>query len=460
MRKAVLLVVVNVLALGLIGTGAAWRFASAAADQAALATAATGIPAGQVARRLSDIVLPKDSELILAQVPDRSTIAGMLGRHTLPQQETLALIEAMTSRFDVRRLRAGQPYRIDKLLDGRVRAFEYEIDDLRALRISRVFRAGMAFGDDGAATPAPGAWTGPRREGDIAFEAEVIEIPRTVATTVVEGTIGRDTPSLVGALTAAGERIDLALELADIFGGEIDFNSGLQPGDHFRLVVDKSVREDGRFAGYGPVQAAEFSNDGRALRAVRFTPPGGKPGYYDEHGRSLKRFFLKTPLKFEPRVTSSFSGARRHPVLNYTRAHNGVDYAAPSGAPVGAVASGTVTFAGWAGGGGRTVRVRHASGYESEYMHLSAIAGGIRPGVHVGQGELIGKVGASGLATGPHLHYGLRRDGRYVNPVREHQNLPPGEPVPALALAAFKDEQVRVFGLMQPPAQRALTVNE
>jgi murein DD-endopeptidase MepM/ murein hydrolase activator NlpD len=456
MRQAALVVVANVVVLGLMASGAVSRVARDAAAQAQLATAATGIPAGQLARRLSDIALPRDSELILAQVPDQTTLASMLGRHTLPQQETLALIEAMTRRFDVRRLRAGQPYRIDRLLDGRVRFFEYEIDNLRALRISRVFAAVEAEEDAGA----PQDWKGPRRDADIAFEAEVVEIPRTVDTVVVEGTIDRDTPSLVGALTAAGERLDLALELADIFGGEIDFNSGLQPGDRFRLVVEKSVREDGRFAGYGPVQAAEFANDGRALKAVRFTPPGGKPGYYDEQGRSLKRFFLKTPLKFEPRITSSFASARRHPVLKYTRAHNGVDYAAPSGAPVGSVASGTVTFAGWTGGGGRTVRVRHASGYESEYMHLSSIADGIRPGAHVGQGELVGRVGMTGLATGPHLHYGLRRDGRYVNPVREHQNLPPGEPVPAVALAAFEAEQTRIFAFMQQPLTKALNVNE
>ena len=115
--------------------------------------------------------------------------------------------------------------------------------------------------------------------------------------------------------------------------------------------------------------AAEYVNDGRRLQAVRFTPPDGKPGYYDREGRSLKRFFLKSPLKFEPRITSSFSRARRHPVLNYTRAHNGVDYAAPRARRLAPVATGVVTFAGWTGGGGRTVRVRHASGYESEYLH-------------------------------------------------------------------------------------------
>jgi murein DD-endopeptidase MepM/ murein hydrolase activator NlpD len=180
------------------------------------------------------------------------------------------------------------------------------------------------------------------------------------------------------------------------------------------------------------------------LQAVRFTPPDGKPGYYDASGRSLKRFFLKSPLKFDPRITSAFSRARRHPVLNYTRAHNGVDYAAPPGAPVGAVAAGVVTFAGWTAGGGRTVKVRHASGYESEYLHLSSI--GVRPGASVGQGELIGRVGATGLVTGPHLHYGLRRHGRYVNPVAEHRHMPPAEPIAVVHRLMFAEERERLLG--------------
>jgi murein DD-endopeptidase MepM/ murein hydrolase activator NlpD len=239
--------------------------------------------------------------------------------------------------------------------------------------------------------------------------------------------------------------------MAEIFGGEIDFNSDLQPGDAFRLVVEKSVREDGQFVGYGPVQAAEFVNSGRTLSAMRFTAGDGKPSYFDAAGRSLRRFFLKSPLKFEPRITSRFSRSRMHPVLRYARAHNGVDYGAPSGAPVVSVSAGVVSFAGWTSGGGRTVRVKHTSGYESEYLHLSAIAAGMRPGVRVGQGELVGNVGSTGLATAPHLHYGLRRDGRYVNPITEHQNLPPGEPVPVALKATFDVERDTLFAEFRQP---------
>lgn len=386
-------------------------------------------------RRLADVLLPRDSDVISAVVPSGTTVAGMLGKHLLPESELSALVQAVTSSFDVRKLRAGNSYRIERLFDGRIRSFEYEIDPTRALRASR-------------------------RDGDIGlFEAEVVELPRTTTEVVVEGRIDRDAPSISESLERAGERLDLALAMADIFGGEIDFNSGLQPGDAYRLVVEKSVRDDGMFVGYGPVRAAEFVNDGRTLAAMRFALPDGKAGYFDTEGRSLKRFFLKSPLKFEPRITSRFSRSRMHPVLKFARAHNGVDYGAPSGAPVVSVSGGTVSFAGWTNGGGRTVRIRHTSGYESEYMHLSAIAGGIHPGARVGQGELIGNVGRTGLASGPHLHYGLRRNGAYVNPITEHQNLPPGEPVPAVLKAAFEAERDTLFATLRQPA-RTLHANE
>ncbi len=394
----------------------------------------TGDVLNDAPRRIADILLPRDSDVISAVVPNGTTVAGMLGKHLPADSELTALVEAVTTTFDVRKLRAGNIYRIDRLFDGRIRSFEYEIDPTRALRASR-------------------------REGDIAlFDAEVVELPLTTTQVVVAGTIDREAPSISQSLERAGERLDLALAMADIFSGEIDFNSGLQPGDAYRLVVERSVREDGVFAGYGPVQVAEFQNDGRTLTALRFTLADGKAGYFDTEGRSLKRFFLKTPLKFEPRITSRFSRSRMHPVLNYARAHNGVDYGAPTGAPVVSVSNGTVSFAGWTSGGGRTVRVRHSSGYESEYMHLSAIAAGIRPGTRVGQGELVGLVGQTGLVSGPHLHYGLRRDGRYVNPITEHQNLPPGEPVPVVLKAAFDAERDRLFAAMRQP--RVLSAND
>jgi murein DD-endopeptidase MepM/ murein hydrolase activator NlpD len=403
----------------------------------AAATAACRPAAAEPLRppsRSSDIILARDSEVIRALVPQRATLAALLDTHQLLANEAIEIVRSLSQTLDLRRFRAGQPYRLERFFDGRVREFEYEIDSHKRVIVRRDH---------------------PNHD---TFAVEVADIPKRIDRVVVEGAITRDTPSLVQALDAAGENIELSLALADVFSGEMDFNSDLQPGDTFRLLVERATREDGEFGGYGPVLVAEYVNAGRRMQAVRFTPPDGKPGYYDADGRSLKRFFLKSPLKFEPRITSSFSRARRHPVLNYTRAHNGVDYGAPSGAPVVSVAGGVVTFAGWTNGGGRTVKVRHASGYESEYLHLSAIA--VKRGLRVGQGDVVGRVGATGLATGPHLHYGLRRNGAYVNPVREHQNMPPGEPVAAIHLALFAGERDRLFSGLAAQAVRAANNND
>ena len=388
----------------------------------------------ETVRRSTDVTLAKDSDLLSGYVPARTTIAHLFANHMIQGADAPVLVASIASAMDVRKMRAGQPYAIDRLLDGRVRRFEYEIDADKRLVVDR---ASM----DGAAR----------------FVATVERIPKETTVVAVEGDINRETSSLVAALDKAGERVELALGMADVFSGEIDFNSDLQPGDKFRVLVERQTRE-GKLSGYGAILAAEFVNDGRTLRAIRFTPDGGSTAYYDENGRSLKRFFLKSPLKFEPRITSRFSSSRKHPILGYNRAHNGVDYHAPAGAPVGSVAPGVVTIAGWTGGGGRTVKVRHPNGYETEYLHMSAIA--VRAGQRVGQGDLVGRVGMTGLATGVHLHYGLKKNGRYVNPVIEHRNMPPGEPVPAGLMSVFNTERDRYMTLLfNPTTARAANNN-
>ncbi len=414
MRKSVLIPAVGLLVAGL--SSAFWLVSAADTEE--------------TVRRSVDVALIKDSDLLTGFIPARTTIGDLFEDHMVGNADAPVLVSTIASAIDVRRLRAGQPYAIDRLLDGRVRRFEYEIDADKRLLVERAAL-------DGA----------PR------FIATVERIPKQTTVVAIEGDINRTANSLSAAIDKAGERIELALGMADVFSGEIDFNSDLQPGDHFRVLVERHTR-DGKLSGYGAILAAEFVNDDRTLKAIRFTPEGGSPAYYDEKGRSLKRFFLKSPLKFEPRITSSFSSSRKHPILGYSRAHNGVDYGAPSGAPVAAVAPGVVTMAGWTSGGGRTVKVRHPNGYETEYLHLSSIA--TRAGARIGQGELVGRVGSTGLATGPHLHYGLKKGGRYVNPVVEHRNMPPGEPVPASVMNVFTADRDRFFTLLfEPTALRA-----
>jgi murein DD-endopeptidase MepM/ murein hydrolase activator NlpD len=414
MRKSIALPAVGLLVVGL--SSASWLVS--AADPA------------ETARVSHDVALSKDSDVLTGFIPVRTTIVDLFKRQMVQDADTPVLVSSIAAAMDVRKLRAGQPYAIDRLLDGRVRRFEYEIDADKRLLVERASL-------DGA----------PR------FLATVDRIPKQTTVVTIEGDINHETNSLTAAIDKAGERIELALGLADVFSGEIDFNSDLQPGDHFRVLVERNTRE-GRLSGYGAILAAEFLNDHRTLKAVRFTPDGGSPAYFDENGRSLKRFFLKSPLKFEPRITSAFSSSRLHPVLGYSRAHNGVDYHAPSGAPVASVAPGVVVSAGWTNGGGRTVKVRHPNGYESEYLHLSAIA--TRAGARIAQGELVGKVGMTGLATGPHLHYGLKKNGNYVNPVIEHRNMPPGDPVAPSLMNVFTTERDRYLQLLfNPTAARA-----
>jgi murein DD-endopeptidase MepM/ murein hydrolase activator NlpD len=323
--------------------------------------------------------------------------------------------------FDVRDLKAHHPYQIELTLDGWLRAFRYQIDTDRFLQVSI---------PPATAAPLPAP-------PDTVFTAEVMPYRKERALVAVRGTIDANNNSLIAAMDAAGENIQLAIGLAEIFGGDIDFGHDLQPGDSFEVVFEQVVKEGAR-AGYGEIIAATFTNDGKTYSAFRYQVPDGKPGYYDEQGRSLKRFFLASPLKFEPRVTSGFSYRRLHPVLGIRRPHLGVDFGAPKGAPVVAVSDGTVVSAAFTRGGGNTVTLRHTSGYETQYLHLSSFGAGIRGGAHVSQGQVIGRVGSTGLATGPHLHYVLKRNGEHVNPIAEHRRHPPGDPIGAEHRAAFE----------------------
>jgi murein DD-endopeptidase MepM/ murein hydrolase activator NlpD len=373
------------------------------------------------AARSSDIMLPRELTTVASQVPANATLPEILATHRIRPEHGTKFLQALTGVFDVRDLKAHHPYQIELTLDGWLRAFRYQIDTDRFLQVSI---------PPATATPAPAP-------PESVFTAEVMPYRKERALVAVRGTIDEKNNSLIAAMNASGEQIQLAIGLAEIFGGDIDFGHDLQPGDSFEVVFEQIVKEGAR-AGYGEIIAATFTNDGKTYSAFRYQMPGGKPGYYDEQGRSLKRFFLASPLKFEPRVTSGFSYRRLHPVLGIARPHLGVDFGAPKGAPVVAVSDGTVVSAAFTRGGGNTVTLRHTSGYETQYLHLSSFGTGIRAGAHVSQGEVIGRVGSTGLATGPHLHYVLKRNGQHVNPLAEHRRHPPGDPISAEYRAAFE----------------------
>ncbi len=324
--------------------------------------------------------------------------------------------------FDPRQLKANHAYLVERTFAGLIRKFEYQIDEDRFLRV-----------------------LGPSDRQPEDLTVEIVPYKKDRVPSWAHGEISAEAPSLFEAMDKAGEGPDLSIELADVFSGEIDFNSELQPGDSFNLTFEQVYRE-GKFSSYGGVLAAEFTNGGRVLKAFRYTVPGGQPGYYDGEGRSLKRLFLKSPLKFAAPVTSKFSGARMHPILRIVRPHLGVDYGAPAGSPVLAVANGSVVSAGWSGEGGLMVHLRHAGGYETYYMHLSKVA--VRAGQRVGQGDLIGRVGMTGMATGPHLDYRVKKNGTAINPLTLLRSLPPGEPIPAKLLPEFSAERDRLLALL------------
>jgi murein DD-endopeptidase MepM/ murein hydrolase activator NlpD len=397
--------------------GLAFLFLAACADEAPPPTVSG-----------ADVHLKSDTTEIRGVVANRTTMDAMLRSHGLAAGVVEDVIAAARSVFDPRKLRSLQPFLLERTLDGALRLFEYEIDADSFLRITRPSETAERL------------------------RAEVLPIPKTLEHVTASGSIDENTPSLFQSIEASGEGPDLAVAMAEVFAGQIDFNTELQPGDRYGVTFER-FRRDGRPNSYGVISAARFENDGRVLHAFRFTIPGSKPDYYDEQGRSLRRFFLRSPLKFVPQITSGFSARRMHPVLHTARAHRGVDYGAPTGAPVVAVAAGRVISATFDNANGRMVRLRHASGYESVYLHLSAFAPGIKAGASIGQGETLGRVGSTGLATGPHLHYGLRKNGVFVNPLREHRNLPPGDPVPASSMAAFEAERNRALAALASSAQ-------
>lgn len=236
--------------------------------------------------------------------------------------------------------------------------------------------------------------------------------------------------------SALGAKMDpvLIINLAEIFGWEIDFSREVQVGDRWRITVEHQFVK-GRAIGWGAILAAEYENLNGSNRAVLFQHGDEVKGYYNPQGGSLRKMFLKSPLRFG-RVTSHFNRRRFHPKLKVIRPHNGVDYGAPIGTPVLSVADGRVTFSRYSGGGGNVLKIRHNSTYQTAYKHLRRFAKGIRPGVRVKQGQVVAYVGNTGLSTGPHLHYEFFVNGRFVDPLR--QKFPSADPVEPELMDEFK----------------------
>ncbi|HTO07748.1 MAG TPA: peptidoglycan DD-metalloendopeptidase family protein [Myxococcota bacterium] len=342
--------------------------------------------------------------IVTGRVPKNGTLSGALrGSGVAPEMvETVA--RSLRGVFDVRAARPGDFYALIRDSSGQLLSFEYQRGRAEVYRVERDSSGNLLASHEAAA-----------------LERRVIQLG---------GVVKR---SLFDALTELGESPALAHAFTDIFAWDFDFSTQTRPGDEFRLVFEKYYDKDG-FVRYGRVQAAEYRAARKDFVAVWFEDENGAGGYYSPDGNSLKRSFLAAPLKYS-RISSRYTMSRLHPILHSRRPHEGVDYAAPVGTPVWAVADGEVVFAGWCGGFGQTIRVKHHNGFVSSYGHLSRFARGLSIGQHVAQKQLIGFVGATGLATGPHLDFRIAQNGHYLDPLR--MRIDAGEPVPPRARSRF-----------------------
>jgi murein DD-endopeptidase MepM/ murein hydrolase activator NlpD len=350
------------------------------------------------------------------------TLADLLGRAGLDQASRMEAIDAVAGTFDVKKFRAGSQLTLSRSGAGTLESISYLIDPDHELQLSR---------PDGS------------------FSAAIVAVPGVTRVVPVRGKLEG---SLFESMEQAGERAELALRIAEIFGWSLDFYTDPREGDEFSVLIEKREYTNGQPPTYQRILAATYNNAGTLYDAYLFPDMNGKPLYYSRDGHSLQSAFLRSPFKFEARVSSHFSVRRRHPILKIVRPHLGTDYAAPAGTPVQTIGAGVVASAGWSGDSGNMVRIRHANGYETLYSHLSRIL--VNRGQRVEQGQPVGLVGATGLATGPHLDFRITRHGRYVN--FERLRLPPAAEISPQQRTAFATARDRFAALMKPgPALNA-----
>ncbi|MDL2306869.1 peptidoglycan DD-metalloendopeptidase family protein [Desulfovibrio sp. OttesenSCG-928-C06] len=343
-------------------------------------------PALASASDAGEAVADETGPKVYQSVIDSGDTLGNILQAWLSPGEINSLVTSCKGVYAMNRIRQGQPYAVHTD-SGEFVKFEYEIDNDTRLVVAKT---------------------------ETGFEAGKEEIEYDIVLHRVEGNIAS---SLFNAMLDAGENAQLAVNLADVFAWEINFIRDLREGDSFTLLAEKRYR-DGEFKGYGKLLAANFVNQGTSYEAFLFTDADGNSQYFNAEGDSLRRAFLKAPLSFT-RISSGFSNRRLHPVLLDWRSHPAIDYAAPTGTPVKAVGKGTVIFKGYTKAAGYHVKIQHLNKYETMYLHLSAFAKGLQKGSKVSQGQVIGFVGQTGYATGPHLDFRMKKNGTFVNPLKE-----------------------------------------
>jgi murein DD-endopeptidase MepM/ murein hydrolase activator NlpD len=342
------------------------------------------------------------------------TFQDVLSALGVAKDRALQIVQALRPHLDFRRLKPQDELELHHDSSGDLAKLVYRQSPIDIVEATRA-------GDQ---------WTGAR-----------LDVPVDRRVVLVTGVL-KD--NLFESMERAGERPQIVMDFAEIFAWDFDFAADSQPGDRFRMLVEKVYTGD-QFVKYGRILAAAYESEGQVHAGVYFKDKDGS-GYYTPKGESLRRAFLKSPLEFT-RISSTFSRGRRHPILGGVRPHLAVDYAAPLGTPIFAVADGTIESAGWSGGGGNTIVLRHRANFKTMYNHLSHFAKGIRTGTTVRQRQVIGYVGSTGLSTGPHLDYRVMKDGRFVNPLK--QTFLPGQPISPSNHAAFAQASSALLAQMR-----------
>ncbi|MDX8381028.1 MAG: peptidoglycan DD-metalloendopeptidase family protein [Ghiorsea sp.] len=353
-------------------------------------------------------------QLQFAKVKSGDTAGLILNNLAFSANETANVIQAARTVYPLKNIHIGHKF-IHETLDT-ASVITYQIDAKQELTIAS--------------------------QSNDEWKAEIT--PRHVSSRVdVIGATIED--SLFWDAAKAGLADNLILQLVDIFAWDIDFARDLRKGDSFKVLFEESFDDEGKQVQY-KILAATFINRGRVYSGVRYKNQKGDIEYYDSEGRNLRKTYLKSPVKYS-RISSRFTMARKHPVLGYTRAHRGVDYAAKTGTPIHAIGDGKIVYKGRKGGYGRFIEIRHNNGIHSTaYAHMSKYARGMRKGKYVKQGQVIGYVGMSGLATGPHLHFEFRSRGRAVNPLKVKHKA--AEPVDKNEMSAFRLKAKDMMRLM------------
>jgi murein DD-endopeptidase MepM/ murein hydrolase activator NlpD len=362
------------------------------------------------------------------RVQRSDTLSSLFSRLGINDREALAFVSYDADVGIVgRQLSPGKTVTVKTDRDGRLAAFRFPLNGKDSMLVVE------------------------RKEGKFTVDEQAMRL-----VTQIHVNAGEIVSSLFGATDEAGIPDAIAMQLAEIFGSDIDFYRDLRKGDRFSVVFE-SVTYNGRYIRSGRILAAEFTNDKKTYQAYWFEAEKGKGGYYDSDGKNLRKAFLKSPLEFS-RITSRFRSARVHPVLHSIRAHKGIDYGAPMGTRVRAVADGTVMFAGWQGGYGNLIVLKHQGRFSTAYGHLNGFAAGIRRGARVDQGDTIGFGGQTGLASGPHLHYEFRVNGEQIDPMTVA--LPDAIPLSAAQLPRFKTATGSLFAYLDQAKQTRMAAIE